>query len=378
MGTVGDSTLDNLIWQTKGADGNFVLGDSCIGKLRASLPCGSTVTNYAADGFTSANVLDGAVPFLSREAWRRHSEPFPVTESVVSTSKGDARVDSLRAGTFRPLDAIEALHKKAAPPVSHVLLSVGGNDIREILTCLHRLPAILEMFSRNYLAICERLLALPSPPRLLLMLQYQPCLAHDAGCYGVYSAIGSLPGPGNAQQKLHELMQRIYAPVLAFARKHRLAIVDLPRTFDPARTELYRCQIEPSCHGSALIADVVTHLMATHDFDGPSVLYSRSKMGVMRHEPNNFCTAARPERWTVVRAVEVRSDEESAGASMGKALLDPASVDVELQAREAYAEALPPAMSQLMEMGFAEGDVRHALLASGNLPQQALERLLDR
>eukprot|EP01130_Rhizamoeba_saxonica_P003408 TRINITY_DN1443_c0_g1_i2.p2 TRINITY_DN1443_c0_g1~~TRINITY_DN1443_c0_g1_i2.p2 ORF type:complete len:125 (-),score=33.95 TRINITY_DN1443_c0_g1_i2:72-446(-) len=72
---------------------------------------------------------------------------------------------------------------------------------------------------------------------------------------------------------LHALMEEIYPPVLALARQHNIPILDLPRTFDIHNADLYECQIEPSESGGQLIAEMVTHILNEHDFDGQSRFY---------------------------------------------------------------------------------------------------------
>ena len=67
-----------------------------------------------------------------------------------------------------------------------------------------------------------------------------------------------IPGPGTGQEKLQKLMERIYCPIIEMAKKHCLAIIDLPRTFNPSDETLYRLQIEPSKKGGELIAKVVS------------------------------------------------------------------------------------------------------------------------
>ena len=173
---------------------------------------------------------------LSRAAWEKVGRPFPST--------GDFREH------LRPLELTEQLH--TTDPVTHVVVSVGGNDVREILMSMHRLSEIVKTFHENYRGICARLRAIGGEggegggggkdegkdgggkdagkdageeggvshgPKIILMLQYQPCLTHDASGYGVYSAMEMLPGPGTGQQKLHAVMQRIYAPVLTMAKE---------------------------------------------------------------------------------------------------------------------------------------------------------------
>ena len=89
--------------------------------------------------------------------------------------------------------------------------------------------------------------------------------------------------------------------------------------------------------------------------------------------------------WTVVRAGEAGGGGGVGGDGGGgdgggdggdAALAPPEELAAVLEARGEHAAALPHAVSQLVKMGFAEADVRAALAASGNLPQQALERLL--
>ena len=353
VATIGDSTIDNLIWMDKDARGLFKVGDSVVGRLRAALGGGGAaagvVTNFAADGFTSSNVLHGALPMLSSAAWRKVGEPFPC-------AVGEALL---------PLQALADLHRNTKP-VTHVLLSVGGNDVREILQNMHALPQVVARFHENYARICERVLALDGV-KLVLMLQYQVCLSHEHGGYGVYSAMESLPGPGTGAEKLQAVMERIYGPVIKLAQTHRLAVIDLPRTFDPADAELYRQQIEPSAKGSGLIAAVVAHALATHDFAGESVLYSRAN-GAFRAEANRFDGPTNP--WRIMRSLS------GAAGGGGAALAPPAQMAAQLDAAASHAAALPHAVAGLTEMGFPEDKVRAALARCGNLPQQALELLL--
>ncbi len=189
MVTLGDSTIDNLIWMDRDdRTGNFDYGQCVVAKLRQTLhemhfaksrddaPAAAAaaaaaapsseappapppappprVVNLAADGFTSENVLRGAQPVLSRAAWAAHGEAFPVHP---------------RSHVLAPLDVLEELH--ARDPVSHVVLSVGGNDVREVLSSMHLLPRIVQRLLSNYRAICERVLAMTPRPNLVLMMQ---------------------------------------------------------------------------------------------------------------------------------------------------------------------------------------------------------------
>lgn len=255
---LGDSTIDNVCWTNHPHE--------VPEQLRTLLP-EAFVTNLAADGFTSSDLLHGAVPAIS---WRKRSEvgdPFP------KCSEG---------GRFAPLRVLQSLE----PKPTHAVLSIGGNDIREILSNMDQLPYVIDDFRRNYAAILEELCR--SVPNVILMFQYRPSFAMDAGGYGVYRAIGSLPGPGDAVSKLNQLMATIYQPVINEARRRRLAIVDLPRTFDIHNDELYCCQIEPSAKGGTLIATLLSYVFKSHDFTGPSMLHLIHD-GAPRTEANDEC-----------------------------------------------------------------------------------------
>ena len=353
--TMGDSTLDNLIWMDKDqVTQQFPVHDCVIGQLRKQLPPHSTVTNLAADGFTSSNVLHGAAPMLSRAAWARSNEPFPS--------------DTDPSGILRPLDQLASLH--ATKPVTHVLLSVGGNDVRVILQAMHKLPQVVATFHENYSKIVQHILSMDENIHLIVMLQYQVCLTHEHGGYGVYTAMSNIPGPGTGAEKLQMLMERIYAPVIALAKEHQLMVIDLPRTFDPSNEELYRLQIEPSQEGGGLIANVVGKALVRHDFDGGSYLYSMVN-GQFRSEANVFHES---KPWRIVRSGGGGGGSGAHNKDNGM-LSD--GMNHAFAARAAHVEALPHAVTQLMAMGFKEQDVKKALSENGNLPQQALEVLLN-
>ena len=51
--------------------------------------------------------------------------------------------------------------------------------------------------------------------------------------------MATLPGPDSAASKLNKLMARVYAPIVAAAFTHGLAVIDLPNTFDARNHHLY-------------------------------------------------------------------------------------------------------------------------------------------
>jgi len=87
----------------------------CVTELvKASLGAGWSVHNLAADGFTSADTLHGGVVRVSRAARVRVGDPLP---------------DEDGAGQFTPL-----VHLACLPGIAEgfAVLSVGGNDLREV------------------------------------------------------------------------------------------------------------------------------------------------------------------------------------------------------------------------------------------------------
>ena len=139
------------------------------------------MTNYAADGFTSSDVLNGAKPILSGNAWLVAGEKFPSRNT--------------KRGVLRPLEELETSHSSGG--VSHVVLSVGGNDIRVILRDMTKLSSVVDKLQENYRKIVEKILSIGNETtdkdkpkiKLILVLQYQVCLQQETEGYGVYSAV---------------------------------------------------------------------------------------------------------------------------------------------------------------------------------------------
>ena len=98
---------------------------------------GVRIHNLACDGFTSRDVLCGEPPRISVTARARDGDPFP----------------SAPGEPFAPLDHADALAGAAASCAA--VLSVGGNDVREVLGALEELPARLAAFADAYPRILQ-------------------------------------------------------------------------------------------------------------------------------------------------------------------------------------------------------------------------------
>jgi lysophospholipase L1-like esterase len=256
---LGDSTLDNVVWVPSS---ELAVSPQLKHLLQKKDPSGVgciRVTNYAADGFTSSNVLEGGAPCLSYRARIDAGEPFPASITGPSTE-------------FHPLEDLQKL--STTTTITHTVVSVGGNDIRHILQDMSSLPRVVSTFQANYQQIIARVQSICARP--IIVLQYRPSFAQEWEGYGVYNAMDTIPGLGSSVDKINHLMQHIYQPILHIAREHSLPIIDLPNSFDIHKSELYSCQIEPSGLGSKYIAHLISHVVANHDYHGCSKIYSTS------------------------------------------------------------------------------------------------------
>lgn len=125
---LGDSTLDNVVWVT---DPQKSVTCYLQRYLATNVHLSSRVTNFAADGFTSHDLLHGGKATLSYRARINAGDPFPI-----SAMASDC--------TFQPLCALRevAQQRTGQQSPTHLVLSVGGNDIRHILNALNTLPEV--------------------------------------------------------------------------------------------------------------------------------------------------------------------------------------------------------------------------------------------
>jgi lysophospholipase L1-like esterase len=152
---IGDSTIDNVVWVEAASESVTEMLKRellAVGHGGDDAAATATVTNLAADGFTSADCLHGAPAFISASRRAEAGDPFPV-----------ARIDE----SFAPLRHLASL----SPPPTHVVLSVGGNDIREILGEMSELPARIAAFHTNYPEIVRGILEACPNAKVVIMLQ---------------------------------------------------------------------------------------------------------------------------------------------------------------------------------------------------------------
>lgn len=232
---LGDSTLDNIAWVSS--------YEECIAKLVRDR--GIKVINYSADGFKTKDMLEGCMPCISMGARHTVGDSFPSGE-----------------GEFKPLDHTDALENAEH---SIFVVSVGGNDIREELRNIYMgtadVPAVMQRAVKNYTQMLERLLK--KNKKVVLCTQYKPSLKDNT--YQIYEILG--------KEQVVQIMKLFYPPLFELARAYNLPILDFTRSLDPNDGSLFKAQIEPSKIGSVRIADMISHVAESHDFDGPSRVY---------------------------------------------------------------------------------------------------------
>lgn len=327
--SLGDSTLDNIIWVMGRNSTPQEDKENCAeGQLDQVLnPIGHPrrfeVISHAFDGFTTRSLLEGdrvGRVLHGNYAYNRYM-----------TAKSPASDSEL---TY-PLDTLREEFQKDPDGIHYVVLSVGGNDFRENLFNPWRFLKDIPQIQSRYLQVVEKIKGLDNKNvRLILAFQYQTDTNNDI--YGVYQILGYI---GRIAATVHSvcvallvvstaallagvvrtpaaaaiggvsllvaaavhylipinvsiqvirgtkdagvaaigaLMKRFYAPILLQAEKDRIPILDLPNTFNPFDGSLYLSGIEPSKKGGRLIAEGIAHIIGNHDFGGKSRIYAKS------------------------------------------------------------------------------------------------------
>ena len=169
-----------------------------------------------------------------------------------------------------------------SPAPNFVVLSVGGIDVREIVSSSESLPGMVLKLQANLVEIVQRVVQVC--PRVIIVLPYRPC--YNLDCYGVYQAIESLARDmPKREQLLNQALESVYSPVLLLARALQLPVVDCANSFDIRDSSLYVCQTEPSAMGGAIISQLLAHVVLCHNFAGHSLFYQHD------HETGDVLTS---------------------------------------------------------------------------------------
>ena len=237
---MGDSTLDNPNWVEEEEL-------SVVEHLKVMNP-ELRIFDHSNDGFTTTDCLKGNF-----------------RNKVVPTSA------KYPAKEFSPLtDAKEDIAN-----ADRVVLSVGGNNIREFLHAPHGINPeamgqefrkVLEVMVKEYIEIVTKIRGINNHAQIILMTQYYPSTIQKN--YKIYESMAML-GPilklgEQPLDVIHTLMQEIYPTILKGLQaqgEDNVAILDLTSSLNPFDKKNHSHQIEPSGVGGRKIADMLTYIL---------------------------------------------------------------------------------------------------------------------
>lgn len=169
------------------------------------------------------------------------------------------------------------------PLVTHIVLSVGGNDIRNALPGI-KTPVELNKFintlQTNYFEIIEEIRKRKPDAQLILMNQYiiDSNPEKDEQYYGIYAKLKQFYPQKNAVQILCDLMKQIYAPIFQKAAELGLPIIDMASSLDHKDSSNYISQIEPSTKASSVIAQLISKVVTDHEPNNGSKFYKMNDL----------------------------------------------------------------------------------------------------
>jgi hypothetical protein len=276
---LGDSTIDNRIW-VDGIRKNYI---------------------YTRLSFSRSKVLRGISQF-SRYLFRKK---LSVIENVIKmmpdheihdfTNDGFTTEDCLSGayrdkvfgrGTFslfphqffQPL----AAGKESLKASDVIVVSVGGNDVREFLQIIEsrnsdakvtflkkQFPVVMKDLKINYIKLLDTLLQLNPNAKIILMSQYYPSVIQkNYRIYEKMSAIGAALNLGGESHHpmnvIHDIMKEAYKGILNHVVEKNISqvmVADVTSSLNPFDDNNHVCQIEPSAEGGNKIAKMLKYLI---------------------------------------------------------------------------------------------------------------------
>ena len=268
---MGDSVLDNFYWlKNQKLDVRQQLLNLYNNKIK--------VYNFAVDESTSIDVIKGKYPGSYADARDDYGlDPYPINKN------GLVKPLNILSNMINSKDLDNNVNKKYIKPT--VLLSVGGNDVRELLGELFfaddkqaTIQNGLNNLSKNLTTIIEKITQ-TFKLNIIVVMCYEP-YCDFAGSYGI------------TRDMLVNIMTAGFDVLLKHGIQYGLPIIDLSRTFDPWIREHYgSTNIEPSNLSGQFIADLTEFVMNDFDFDNntKSMVYygiKNENKGIIKYENN--------------------------------------------------------------------------------------------
>jgi lysophospholipase L1-like esterase len=273
---LGDSTIDNRVW-VGGVTKNFLLGLvgygldeskvkvqkshrwfwkpklSVVEHLMDAMPT-CEFNDFTNDGFTTGDILTGN--FKNKvfgNAFNIYPQEF-----------------------FQPIIASEPSIKRS----DFVILSIGGNDIREFLmrsvarndspqkmsNIKSDFEEVKETLKRNYVSILVKIYTANPQAKIILMTQYYPSMIQNN--YKIMEHMRTLGealwATPDAEIALHKIMRDIYTDIYISLQKSgvkNFLIADVTSSLNPYDANNHVSQIEPSASGGKKIARMLQFLL---------------------------------------------------------------------------------------------------------------------
>jgi hypothetical protein len=268
---MGDSVLDDFYWlKDKALDVRQQIEDLYNDEV--------TVTNLAVDESTSSDVLNGMRPSSVYVNDRRNKKlpPYPVDK------KRNGKVFPLRI-IKRMLESGEMSTEIAGNEIKPtVVLSIGGNDVRAMLSNVNQQAIVdgMKQLEMNAEKIIHKLLTMQM--HVIMVICYEPHHEFASG-YGLQ------------RDQLLQIMNIGVCNILLLAEKYGLPVIDLSRTFNPFdRSHYGSTVIEPSNKSGQFIADLVQCVFNYFPFNSKkpsSKIYhgtTTSKAGIVEQRNNKM------------------------------------------------------------------------------------------
>jgi len=320
---LGNSVFDTLPW-IAGRDDPARLAyakEHTVAHYLGTMLHGKKVYNLAYDGLTTEGVLGSDI--VGRILSEEFGELWGDARHYIKARIGDEPVE------VRPLEQLKERIANHPNGTNWVAMAVEGNDFREKLggNPLGLLREIAGVQQR-YIEIADQVRECGGTPIFAFQYRTDRTTSEPYDIYRLFDNIGKIAGvatiglaalgligAGSALISglsltsacmmavgglglfgLHQLvplstaedllsgkdmgvalygrlMERLYQPMIEYAMKHKIAILDLPNTFNPNKSTNYTCEIEPSEEGSRLIAEGIAHIVENHDPAGESRFY---------------------------------------------------------------------------------------------------------
>jgi hypothetical protein len=291
---IGDSTIDNKLWVGPGTTGNYINDRLGIKRDDTATRIQKSHTSFWKP---ELSVVEHLMDILPTHEFRDYSNDGFTSNDVIT---GGYRDWVFGEGTFSmfPHEYFIPIEESAKDikDSQFVVLSIGGNDLREILVSLNMVKGPAERkkyiedafestlvnLQKQYLEIVTAIRKESKDAVIILMTQYYPSLKQDH--YKVYSLIKEIGqtlglgrNPDDALEVMHEIMVRTYANIIKELPKEKIVVADITSSLNPFDNNNHAHQIEPSGVGGKKIACMLKYIITNAKNNSSGTVYQFDK-----------------------------------------------------------------------------------------------------